>query len=158
MTLENEDFILDDLLVNCCKQIINNEGNIDNIERVKYPDSIIDWVSGKVLRCLPNLFLKRLLSLILENKDLKSLLKYHQSHDGTKFIFEVYHNEVHKTVVNRNAAGLYRTNKKAREDMQQSITNPSLYLAQQESGTSSKRHVLEVAEVENTNAPAEWFS
>ena len=150
MTLKTEDFLLDDLLVNCCKQIINNDGNIEDHENIKYPDSILDWVSGKVLRCLPNLFLKRLLTLILENKDLKSLLKYHQSYDGTKFIFEIYHSEVHKTI---NLA-------KTASSSKYGINSSNPYLAAYQDNT--KRHVKEVPDhvLDNldTNAPDEWFS
>ena len=150
MTLKTEDFLLDDLLVNCCKQIINNDGNIEDHENIKYPDSILDWVSGKVLRCLPNLFLKRLLTLILENKDLKSLLKYHQSYDGTKFIFEIYHSEVHKTI---NLA-------KTASSSKYGNSNNSYLAAYQDH--NNKRHVKEVPNhvLDNldTNAPDEWFS
>jgi hypothetical protein len=70
-------YSFDDLLVSCGQEIIANGFNTDQI-----PDSVKDWVSGKLLKTLPDLLVRRLFNFLLEHRDISTTLGYRERDIG----------------------------------------------------------------------------
>lgn len=64
---DNNLFLLDDLLVVAIKEIITNGMATSNL-----PQTIKDWTAGKLLAALPDKIVKKLLLMLLDNRDLKN--------------------------------------------------------------------------------------
>lgn len=70
-------YSFDDLLVSCSQEIIANGFSTDQI-----PDSVKDWVSGKLLKTLPDLLIRRLFNFLIENRDITQTLGYRERELG----------------------------------------------------------------------------
>ena len=68
---------VDDLLVSCSHEIMVN-GMDSNI----IPDTIKDWLAGKVLRSLPKRLTQKLLSFLLDNRDMEGTLGFRENQGG----------------------------------------------------------------------------
>lgn len=66
-----ETYHLDDLLVNATQEIILNGFDTRNL-----PEAIKEWVAGKLLKTLPKALLKRLLTLILDNREITNCVDF----------------------------------------------------------------------------------
>ena len=85
-------FLLDDLLVSCSQEIIKN-----GIETNTVPDTVKDWIFGKVIRSLPTPLVKRLLSYLLDQRDIAETLGFKESVSGDEFTLIL-----HKSVKQKN--------------------------------------------------------
>ena len=68
---------VDDLLVSCSHEIMVNGMDSDII-----PDTIKDWLAGKVLRALPKRLTQKLLSFLLDNRDMEGTLGFRENQNG----------------------------------------------------------------------------
>lgn len=82
-----DSYFYDDLLVNTTREIIVNGMSTDNI-----PQTIKDWVSGKVLSSLPEQLVKRLINFVFDNRD-HSQIAYKENRAGDEFTMLVYRTE-----------------------------------------------------------------
>jgi len=73
-------FLLDDLLVSCSQEIIKN-----GIETNSVPDTVKDWLFGKIMRSLPSPLVKRLLSYLLDQRDIAETFGFKESVSGDEF-------------------------------------------------------------------------
>jgi len=78
-------FQLDDLLVACAQDII-----VNGMETGTIPDSIKEWVAGKVLKSLPKRLVQKLLSFILDNRDISEAIGLRENSTGDEFTMVVY--------------------------------------------------------------------
>lgn len=67
-------FSLDDLMVACTQEII-----VNGFETNVVPDSISDWICGKVMRSLPKKLSQRLFSYLIDNRDLEGTVDYKEN-------------------------------------------------------------------------------
>jgi len=77
--LHADTYIYDDLLVNTSREIIEN-----GLESPNIPSTIKDWISGHVMRALPGQLVKRLISFVLENRDLDKFI-FKENSSGDEF-------------------------------------------------------------------------
>ena len=66
-------FSFDDMLASCVAEIIKN-----GIETQAIPDTIKDWIGGKLLRAFPQQLTTRLLNFMMENRDFDGLLAFRE--------------------------------------------------------------------------------
>ena len=78
MTTFCDNYHFDDLLVICSNEIIKN-----GIESATIPDSIKDWLAGKILRAIPEDLCKILTKFMLESRD-SSKLEFDEKIVGKK--------------------------------------------------------------------------
>jgi len=78
---------IDDLLVSASHEIMVN-GMESNI----IPDTIKDWMAGKVLRALPKRLTQKLLSFLLDNRDMEGTLGFreNQNSETPEFTLLIY--------------------------------------------------------------------
>ena len=86
-----DNFVFDDLLVSCTKEIITN-----GMESQKIPRTIKDWLAGKVLSSLPKRLIQKLFSFLLDNRDLSDLVGYKENGTGEEFTFMLYKSKAQK--------------------------------------------------------------
>lgn len=66
-------FSFDDLLVSCAHEIM-----VNGIQTEIVPDTIKDWLCGKLVRALPGRLTQKLLSFLLDNRDLEGILDFRE--------------------------------------------------------------------------------
>ena len=66
-------FSFDDMLASCVAEIVKN-----GMDTLAIPDSIKDWVAGKLLRGMPKQLTQRLLSFMMEQRDFEGLLAFRE--------------------------------------------------------------------------------
>jgi len=79
-------YSFDDLLVNCTQELMAN-----GLETTRIPETIKDWIGGKLLRALPQRLCRRLLTFILDNKDLDKIMGFREH--GDEFTMILYRSE-----------------------------------------------------------------
>ena len=67
-------FCFDDLLVSVCQEIMAN-----GMETSSVPETIKDWLSGKLVRALPKRLTQRLLAFFLDNRDMEGVLAFKEN-------------------------------------------------------------------------------
>lgn len=84
-------FQLDDLLVACAQDII-----VNGFDTLTIPDSIKEWVAGKVLKSLPRRLTQKLLSFVLDNRDVSDSIGLRENATGDEFTMIVYKSQKQK--------------------------------------------------------------
>lgn len=107
---------LDDLLVACAQDIIVNGFATETI-----PDSIKEWVAGKVLKTLPKRLTQKLLSFVLDNRDTADTIGIKESTNGQEFTLICYKSKAQK----ERAESDHKQNAILKEKFGQNL--PSLY-------------------------------
>ena len=82
---------LDDLLVNCCKEIIAN-----GYETNKLPPTIKDWLAGKIMSSLPKRLVQKFLAFLLDDRDLNEHVGYRENQNGDEFTLLLYRSDAQK--------------------------------------------------------------
>ena len=70
-------FSFDDMLASCVAEITKN-----GMDTLAVPDTIKDWVAGKLLRAFPKQLTQRLLNFMMEQRDFEGLLAFRECRTG----------------------------------------------------------------------------
>jgi len=70
-------FSFDDLMVSCAQEIISN-----GMETTNIPDEIKGWISRKIVTSLPQQLIKRLLTYLLDNRELSDSIGFREKNTG----------------------------------------------------------------------------
>ena len=70
-------FSFDDMMMACCQEIM-----VHGLDTNCIPDTVKDWVSGKILRALPKKLVQRLLSFIVSNRDVEGCLGFRENQNA----------------------------------------------------------------------------
>jgi len=112
-------FCFDDLLVSVCQEIMSNGMETDTI-----PETIKDWLSGKLVRALPKRLTQKLLSYFLDNRDMDGVLAFKENNyaEVPEFTILMYRSEKAKERKEKQLAA------KKREFVEQNGYDPTLNL------------------------------
>jgi len=75
--MHQDGYNLDDLLVSVTQEIM-----VNGMDTLAVPETIKDWLAGKVLRALPKRLNQKLLSFLLDNRDMEGSLGFREREDG----------------------------------------------------------------------------
>merc|ERR1712066_601540 len=75
--MHQDGYNLDDMLVSVTQEIM-----VNGMETTAVPETIKDWLAGKVLRALPKRLNQKLLSFLLDNRDMDGCLGFREKTDG----------------------------------------------------------------------------
>jgi len=91
-------YSFDDLLVVCSQEIMVNGMDTDAI-----PGTIKDWISGRIVRSLPKRLIQKLLSFLVDNRDITETLGFREKTAGDipEFTLLFYRSEKVKTRIER---------------------------------------------------------
>merc|ERR1712061_586120 len=64
-------YSFDDLMVTCSQEIM-----VNGMDTTTIPETVKDWLAGKVLRALPRKLTQKLLAFLLDNRDMNGYLGY----------------------------------------------------------------------------------
>ena len=84
-------YSFDDLLITCCKEIIQN-----GFETNQIPDTIKDWLSGKIIRSLPKNLVQQLVTFLIDNRNLNNHVGCRRNPMGDEFTILFYRSDTHK--------------------------------------------------------------
>lgn len=70
-------FSFDDLMVSCVQEIISN-----GMESTNIPEEIKGWISRKIVTSLPQQLIKRLLTYLLDNRELSDSIGFREKNTG----------------------------------------------------------------------------
>merc|ERR1711879_866234 len=70
-------YSFDDLLISSAQEIMVNGMGSEVI-----PETIKDWLAGKVLRALPKRLTQKLLSFLVDNRDMEATLGFKENQNG----------------------------------------------------------------------------
>ena len=94
-------FAFDDLLVSVCQEVMSN-----GMETSTIPETIKDWLSGKLVRALPKRLTQKLLAFFLDNRDMEGVLAYKEKNytEVPEFTILMYRTEKSKQRMERKEA------------------------------------------------------
>lgn len=110
----------DDLLVHCSQEII-----VNGIDSSNVPDTIKDWLAGKVMRAMPKRLVQKLFSFLIDNRDFNDLLSFREKADSSG-------NGEFSLMVYRSARQKKEREKEKRAEELQRQMNPNFYKADNE--------------------------
>lgn len=84
-------YALDDLLVNACREIIAH-----GMETSHLPQTIKDWIAGKILTSLPKNLVSKLLGFLLEDRDFNEYISCKENTFGNEFTILLYRSDADK--------------------------------------------------------------
>merc|ERR1711879_1041149 len=70
-------YTFDDLMVACSQEIM-----VNGIDSISIPSTIRDWISGKIVRALPKRLIQKLLSFLVDNRDMTETLGFREKVNG----------------------------------------------------------------------------
>ena len=84
-------YALDDLLVNCCKEIISHGMDTEYL-----PATIKDWIAGKIFKSLPKRLVQKFLAFLLDDRDLTQHVGFRENQAGDEFTLLLYKSDAQK--------------------------------------------------------------
>ena len=91
MTKHCDAFMLDDLLCAAAQDIVLN-----GFESSTLPAEIKSWIATKLINSLPKPLIQKLLSFILENRNVAENIGYFENSTGTEFTISIYNSMRHR--------------------------------------------------------------
>ena len=70
-------YTFDDLMISCSQEIM-----VNGIESENIPSTIRDWISGKIVKALPKRLVQKLLSFLVDNRDMTETLGFREKVNG----------------------------------------------------------------------------
>lgn len=67
-------FSFDDMMMACCQEVM-----VNGLETTSIPETVKDWISGKLLRSLPKKLVQRLMSFIISQRDIEGCLGFREN-------------------------------------------------------------------------------